>query len=227
MLFWVCMVTLAPGREAVAQMTGFGCGVPGDDVDAGPWDFRNPASADKRRLVERFHFTPKVEQLIAGQSASRIGADLDYTLRHLPNHARALSAMMNLARREKTDRPAGSRYPLGCWFERAVRFAPDDAAVHLMYGHWLATKGERASALGQLEQAEEGAKGSAGLSYNLGLVYCDLQEFDKALVAAHRAYAMGYNLPGLRNRLVRAGKWREPEPPAKETAADVVAAPAE
>ena len=35
-------------------------------------------------------------------------------------------------------------------------------------------------------------------------------QYDKALASAHRAYGAGFPLPGLKNKLKRAGKWREP-----------------
>jgi hypothetical protein len=48
----------------------------------------------------------------------------------------------------------------------------------------------------------------------------DFGEPDRALEHAHRAYALGYPLPGLRNRLKRAGAWREPEPTQETAKAD-------
>ena len=45
---------------------------------------------------------------------------------------------------------------------------------------------------------------------DLGLAYADLKQYDKALESAHRAYGAGFPLPGLKNKLKRAGKWREP-----------------
>ena len=49
---------------------------------------------------------------------------------------------------------------------------------------------------------------SAEIHYNLGLIYLELGDADRALEQAHAAYALGYPLPGLRNRLQRMGKWR-------------------
>jgi hypothetical protein len=37
-----------------------------------------------------------------------------------------------------------------------------------------------------------------------------MKQFDKSLESAHRAYALGFPLPGLREKLKRAGKWQEP-----------------
>lgn len=46
---------------------------------------------------------------------------------------------------------------------------------------------------------------SAQLNYMLGLVLVDLGEFDAAREHARKAYELGYPLPGLRDRLARAG----------------------
>jgi len=178
-------------------------------TDSGPYDYRS-APALKISVVETHHFTPKVEQLQAGLSTAYIGADIDFVLRYFPNHVRALVSMTALAKREKTDQPRGSRYRLDCWYDRAVRMAPTDMQVKVLYGYWLAKKGERALALEQLDQVTEESLDSGNMAYNLGLGYIEAGAYDKALAAAHVAYARGFPLPGLRNRLERAGKWREP-----------------
>lgn len=182
----------------------------------GPFDYRT--DKDKLRKVERFHFTYDVENLIKGNTTFRIGGDISYTLRRFPNHHRALHAMARLALREKTPRPEGSAFSIDCWFERASRFRPDDAVVPMIYAIYLTEVGKKAAALQALESAEE--RGSAGPSfhYNMGLVYADLGRYDRALEHAHRAYAMGYNLPGLKAKLQRAGQWRD-APAAQEAAA--------
>jgi tetratricopeptide (TPR) repeat protein len=62
-----------------------------------------------------------------------------------------------------------------------------------------------------LIQGDEALGGrSADINYNLGLIYLELGDTDNALARAHIAYAQGYPLPGLRNRLRKAGKWQEP-----------------
>jgi hypothetical protein len=45
--------------------------------------------------------------------------------------------------------------------------------------------------------------------YNLGLEYLDQRRLDLANIHAQAAYALGYPLPGLKEKLVRAGQWRE------------------
>ena len=80
--------------------------------------------------------------------------------------------------------------------------------------------------------AEKQAPGNANLAYNIGLLQVDLKRYDAALEHAHSAYLGGFPLPGLRDKLKRAGAWRDPAPladakPAVATPpADSVAKPA-
>lgn len=177
----------------------------------GPWDYRT-STVESRRVVEDHHFTPNVESLSAGESTVHIGGDIDYLLRAYPNHARGLLAMIRLAAKEG-ERPRGSRYTVECWFDRATRFAPNDGAVHMLHGVYLLKKGRKDDAIKSLELARDlGSAEDANLNYNLGLAYLEVGQFDKSLAHAHKAYALGFPLPGLKNRLQRANKWRDPQP---------------
>lgn len=82
--------------------------------------------------------------------------------------------------------------------------------VKMVYAIYLVKKGRNNEALKYLNDAIQLDEDNANLYYNIGLVYLDLNQFDKALHYAHRAYQMGFQLPGLRDRLKRAGKWSEP-----------------
>jgi len=172
----------------------------------GPFDYRT-ADPSQKVLVESHHFTPKVESLLEGESGA-LGADIDYTLRVFPNHARALMAMSKLARREGRTAPAGSHYAMECWFQRALEFKPEDSQVHLVYGIDLLKDHRLKDAIAQLQAAEALNADDANVQYNLGLAYFDQGDFDQSLAHAHRAYALGFPLPGLRDKLKRAGKWQ-------------------
>ena len=178
----------------------------------GPFDYRT-APADKKRLVEGAHFTPGVEFLRGGKTSSTPGGDISYTLRAFPNHARALMSMIKLAEREKTDKPYQSAYSVSCWLDRAERFKPDDAYVKAVYGIYLSRKGDKRKALEKLHEAQELGIPSPNIDYNIGLIYFDLGDYEKSLQSAHRAYAGGFNLPGLKEKLKRAGKWTEATKP--------------
>ena len=93
---------------------------------------------------------------------------------------------------------------------RAETFRPDDAMVKVIYGLFLMQAGRAKDAIAKLEAARDLDTQNANVHYNLGLAYADLKQYDKALESAHRAYGAGFPLPGLKNKLKRAGKWREP-----------------
>ncbi len=120
--------------------------------------------------------------------------------------------MMDYGRRKKTERLRGAHWPVWCYFDRAIRFQPDDSQVRVLYGVYLQRKGEYHQALQQLAEAEQLAGDNLNVLYNIGLVYVDLAQYDKALEYAHRAYGAGHPLEGLKNRLKRANKWKEASP---------------
>lgn len=173
----------------------------------GPFDYRT-MGAEPKHLVESAHFTPRVETLRSGNT-STIGGDLNYTLRAIPNHHRALAAMVRLGERTRSTQPPGARYPIECYFDRAERFAPDDAMVYVLYGIYLAKAARNAEAEVQLKLAQElnAEKPDARIVYNLGIGYLELKQFERASEFAKKAEAMGIQFPGLRQRLQRAGKW--------------------
>ncbi len=189
----------------------------------GPYDYWS--ENDKIGVVEAFHFTSEVETLRSGKS-STLGGDLDYTLRASPNHPRALVSMMRLAERDKVKRPQGAQYAIDCYFERAIRFRPKDGMVRLIFASYLSKTGNGGEALKQLEIAAQSGLDTGNFHYNLGLAYFDAKEYEKALRAAHRAYSLGFNLPGLKSKLVKAGKWQD-APPAPPPARDAAATTAD
>jgi len=203
-LFVALASACAPGF-AQAQ-SGWFCGPLENGY--GPFDYRS-TPYDKREIVERFHFTPQVRSLSKGASTTKIGGDIGYTLHAFPNHPQALDAMARLGRKLNTGHPPGARYTVECYFERAIRFTPDDPQVRILYAHFLTQAKRTSEAKRQLILAEQAAPTRADLLYNLGLGFVDVGDFDKALAYAHRAYAAGIEIPGLRNRLKRAGQWRE------------------
>lgn len=202
-------------RVTLAMLAAFGASAQAQQLCGslengyGPYDYRT-AGKDKLELVEGAHFLPFVEQLVRGNTSSGPGGDIDYTLRAFPNHHRALLSMMNLARRDKSDRPGGVRYSVACWLDRAERFRPDDGMVKVLSGIYLLRQGKNQEAVAKMEEARALGLDDANFHYNLGLAYFEVSDFDKALASAHRAYALGFQLPGLRDMLKRAGRWSEP-----------------
>src|SRR4051794_15941123 len=120
---------------------------------------------DKVAMSERFHFTPEVENLVRGQSSTRIGADIDFMLVNYPNHHRALLAMMRLGEKEKSPQPNGATYSVECYFDRALRFRPDDHVARMLYATYLAKNGRAADASRHLEIVRLAASDNAFTQY--------------------------------------------------------------
>lgn len=175
----------------------------------GPFDYLNRFNLKGQLdVVEQYHFNSDVENLISGMSAS-VGADLDYTLRAWPNHHRALTALAKLSLRDKTSRPRGTKWPVECYFDRAIRMRSDDGTVRMIYGGYLSKIEKPNQAIEQLEIAVKLMPDNATAHYNLGLLYFDKKNYSKAKVHAEKAYALNFPLPGLRNRLKKVGKWSD------------------
>jgi Flp pilus assembly protein TadD len=160
-------------------------------------------------VVDNAHISPDVLALrrgVVGSSRTPM-PDLDYALRAVPNHHLALDAMARLHRREGSEHLGDSTYSVSCWFERARRFRPSDGVVWLIEGVHLSSLGRYDDGEQALTQAVRLMPNSAEAHYNLGLLYLRTKEYSKAAEHAKKAYEFGFPLPGLRDQLVRIGKW--------------------
>jgi tetratricopeptide (TPR) repeat protein len=173
----------------------------------GPFDYlKRSEFAQNFYLVESTHFTSEVENLIKGNAGS-LGGDLDYTLRAIPNHHRALASLAKLALREKTTRVRGTKWSTECYFNRATRFSPNDAGVRNLYGGYLYKLGRTNEAIAQLTEAVRLDPENATAQHNLGLIYFQKKDYEKAVIHAKKAGSLGFPLPGLKSKLIELGKW--------------------
>jgi tetratricopeptide (TPR) repeat protein len=175
----------------------------------GPFDYRTRAEHQQNfYLVEMAHFTPDVENGIKG-STGPVGGDLDYTLRAIPNHHRALATLTTLALRDHTVQVVGMHYPVECYFNRALRLTPDDGAVYATYGSYLFSIGKTDKAAELFKQGISYEPENPTLNYNMGLMSFKQHDYEKAKAYARKAYAAGFPLPGLKNKLIEAKQWDE------------------
>jgi hypothetical protein len=207
-----CLVRVATAAtdavEPVPPSSMSACGPVAIPGHYGPYDYISERG--RLAIVEQYHFTAKVEALIAGESGA-LGGDLSYTLNAAPNHLRALVAAMNYAARTKTARPPGMDMSVECYFDRAVRFRPDDAPVRALFALYLARLNRMPEAERQLEAAVHFA-GDNGLSqHNIGLTCLELGLVDRALSQAHLARRLGFEGTLLSDKLKAAKRWKEPE----------------
>lgn len=198
---------LALAGAASAADTGMlsECGDPFSN-GVGPFDYNNGehrTNANKIPIVEKFHFTPVVESLARGSTSAYAMVDLDYTLRAVPNHHRALNSVARFDI-EKGSIPV-RWHPAQCWFDRAMEFRPDDGQVWLIYANWLARKTRTDDALEAYQRSKSLLPESVEVDYNLGLLYFKLGNYEKSLASAKTAYAGNYPLQGLRRKLEERG----------------------
>jgi tetratricopeptide (TPR) repeat protein len=195
-------------RDAPAQAPSAGCGTFDYARERiGPLDYRT-IDPKTLRLIEDYHFSRKVEMLREGETGN-LGRDLAYTLNAIPNHPRALRTMAEFFKRNNLQATRDTGFGLQCWFDRALAFRPDDPMVRILVANELMKSGKRQEAAEHLAAAEKHAGNSSMIHYNLGLLYLDLKDYDNSVEHARKAYQLGAALPGLKNMLAEAGKWRE------------------
>jgi tetratricopeptide (TPR) repeat protein len=170
----------------------------------------NPALQTRIRNIESNHMNQNVRSLRRGQSTASAAGDLRFVLAIVPNHSEALTLMLRMALRDRTDRlPETAPYPVECWLHRATVFSPKDANALMIYGIYLGRRDKPVEAIAALEKANELRPDDSNISYNLGLMYFDRRDYAKSREFAKKAYAAGFPLPGLKNKLIQAGQWSE------------------
>lgn len=162
-------------------------------------------------LVESVHFTQSVQALRKG-SSSRLPGDIAFVLNTIPNHPGGLDAYSRYEKRylssksyrnsKLTSRPG---YKADCLFERAVRVYPQHAETFVVWGIHLHRNGRFNDAKEAYEKALTMEPDSVLAHYNLGLTLLETGDLALAREHADAAYAAGYPLQGLRNKLEKAG----------------------
>ncbi len=180
----------------------------------GPYDYTDAVAFNKMLpVVEKYHFTRNVETLVAGETSSIIG-DIDYTLRAFPNHHKALYALSRytimMEGKKKEYRAGGQHfYSIECYFDRAIRFKPDDGNVQYLFALYLHKKRKYKEALSHYKVALKYLPKSSEIHYNIGLLYFEMGKMDEAQKHAKLAYEGGYPLPWLRDELKKKGLWKK------------------
>lgn len=189
---------------AIAQES---CGILGGSNPL--YNYTDPADQGMIQTINANHFSENVETLISGQTAT-LQQDISFILNNAPNHHRALYAMARQHLRDKVDKFPNESYSAQCWFDRAMRFAPRDAVVRMIFGIYLHRYGLPEEAERRYNEAIALSPALGEAHYNLALLYVDQKRWDNALKSAHEAYRLGYPLPGVKQKLVAAGRWVEP-----------------
>ena len=224
---------LVAGAASILSVSAFGQGISASecgvlDNPLGPFDYRKARYMSKRgvvtdrllRDVEINHFRIEIENLTRA-GTSTFGGDLNYVLTMYPNHHRALATMARLGKKQGTDKPTGAPFVVECYFERALRFLPDDHIARGLYANFLIEANRSAEAEKQLDRAAYDAKNIAIAQHNVGLLYLRNGNVDKALHQAHVAQSLGFDISRLQRLLEEKGAWK-----AAEVAAERPGSPA-
>lgn len=204
--------------QAVAD--AFDCGELRNYSDIGPWDYADPSSSastgsdpmGRIKRVENVHFNPEMKILNTKRySIEKLTAEIHYTLRAFPNHPEALVAISRLERMvggklsQKSATVFTPKISAYCFFDRAIRFRPEDMAVRFSYAIHLHQSRKYKEALEQYKMAETQYVENRFFHYNFGLLYADMKNWGKAVEYAQRAYSSGVTFPALRQKIEKAG----------------------
>lgn len=170
----------------------------------GPHDYTSYRGGDLA-LVERFHFSQEVEQLVRGNNNASPIPDIAFVLQVFPNHHRALYSAVRFSLSKSADPVVKAQFPAECFLQRAMNFSPHDVVPQVLYGLFLHRLERNDEALSVYSRALDMAPDNVQLHYNLGLLLLDMDRPEQAAEHARQAYAGGMALPGLRRKLARAG----------------------
>ncbi len=190
-----------------ANLNGLPCTGEAPGYGYGPYDYIDSGDQKKIPVVEIFHFTKDVELLVKGKSGT-VPSDLDYTLRSIPNHHRALLSVIRyqvrllnkLATKKLLNSPE-------CYLQRAINYSPKDAALYAIYGYYLTKINRLQAASKKYEEALKISPDNSKFEYSYSLLLIKLKKYKKALEYAQKAYKHGKPPKGLKNKLKRLGVW--------------------
>lgn len=179
----------------------------------GPFDYSKRHMYPKElKIVEDVHFTPDIENLLEGKHAASFGspwADLDYTLRAWPNHARALlTAIRFQLKTNKRLTKYRMLIPPECYLNRAINYSPTDPVPYTLFGYYLHKTGHLDKADIFYKNALQLDPDNAKVAYSYSLLLTDMKRYDEALTFAQIAYKHPNTPPTLKKKLIKLGVWK-------------------
>ena len=133
--------------------------------------------------------------------------DCEFMLNYFPNHPRALLLMAQIC--EAWKNPHCNSEP---FFERAIEINPEVSGTYSVVGIYQLRLKKVPEAIGSLKKAVELDQNSINGHYNLALAYFESKQYELSNQHAQLAYQLGAPLPGLREKLKKAGQWNPSEP---------------
>lgn len=128
-------------------------------------------------------------------------ADYHYILARWPNHPKALIGMTRVLLKLK------AKPEIDLMYQNAIELFPMVPETYVLYGIYLYKEGEYNKAESNFLKATQLRKDYAEGYYNLALSYLAQDKKELAVKNAHKAYDLGFPLPGLRNKLQKLNLW--------------------
>jgi hypothetical protein len=185
----------------------------------GPWDYYHPSSRvptgedpmGRIKRVENVHFQRQWEYVSPRVGSYKIANEVIYTLLVFPNHPRALWTLSRLEKlrgplKNYASNPRVPKMTVECFFDRALRFRPNQSPIWMIYGMHLHSRGRLADAREAYQTAKRLGEDSTQFHYNFGLLLVDTKELDLAEDSARVAYSRGYQQSGLKDQLAKLGR---------------------
>lgn len=175
-------------------------------------DFYNPGTSPNDRdifkNVHAYHLQPGIDAM-ARRDYIHAYSEFLFILKFYPNQPDVLNMMSELC----VNRWKSPQCDIDPWFPKAIDRNPNVAKTYVVYGMHLQRQGKHDQAIAELGKALKLQPDSINANYTLGLVYLAKKDYVNANRYAQAAYALGAELPGLRDQLVRAGKWKPLDQP--------------
>ncbi|MDA8381965.1 MAG: tetratricopeptide repeat protein [Betaproteobacteria bacterium] len=161
----------------------------------------DPHSVHRIAVVMQYHWNPALRCMAQNRYVCAHN-QLDFILRWVPDDPQALMLMLGLALRAHRPQDAMP------YLQAALRFCPRCAAVHAVDAIFLADTGQTVRAVRQYQKSLALNPDAADVHYDLGLALFSEKRYRSANEEAHRAYALGSTLAGLRLKLEKVGAWK-------------------
>jgi tetratricopeptide (TPR) repeat protein len=168
--------------------------------------------------VESYHLGP-CEKRLAERDYPRTLGECGFILKIFPNHPTALLLTVDACAQWKSP-----KCMLDDIFDSAIAINPKAAQTFVVQGIYRTRSKQYETAIQSFTYALQLQPNLMNAHYNLALTYLETKQFDLANEHAQKAYSLGATLPGLRERLMKAGYWK-PLPQQSDPASPQANAP--
>lgn len=165
-------------------------------------DYYAAIATGRHKVVEQYHLGP-CESALVGRNYRKALSECDFILKIFPNHPTALLLVVRTCEQWKAPNCNAGEY-----IERGIAINPKAAPTYVIQGIYFHGAKQYAKAREAYDLALKIEDKSVNAHYNLGLTCLELKDYACANEHAQKAYALGATVPGLRDKLQKAGQWK-------------------